>query len=447
MASSSTTSSRTSTATSRHRWIAVVIFFLFMLFHQTDQLMIGPLTTAIMDDFDVSMTQWGAISTGALLVGAVLYPLWGYLYDRYARAKLLALASLLWGLTTTLNAGARTFPVFWATRAATGIDNSAYPGLHSIIADYFGPKVRGKIYGVLQLTTSLGYLLGMVLALTLGAQIGWRNVYFITGGFGILFAVLIFVGVREPLRGESEPELAEMAEIGIHKFDLATAASLFRKPTLILLFIQGFFGVFPWNVVATWIFVYLEKERGYSGNDILILMSTVILILSSGYFIGGAAGDAAFRRTPRGRMAVSTVAVLLGAVFLFLALNTPVENRLLFFVLLSATAIFMPFSAPNMISSVYDVTLPEVRSTALAIQLFIENAGSATAPLIAGIIADAYGGELKPAFLLICTSTWVLCGIFYAAGAYLVPRDIAVLRNQMRERAERDRSGPVVEAS
>jgi MFS family permease len=428
-----------STSSSRHRWIVVVIFFFFMLFHQTDQLMIGPLATSIMTDFHVTMTQWGAISTGALLVGAVLYPLWGFLYDRYARAKLLALASFIWGLTTTLNASAGNFPVFWATRAATGIDNSSYPGLYSIIADYFGPKVRGKIYGVLQLTTPLGYLVGMVLALVVGAMIGWRSVFYITGGFGVLFAVIIFLGVREPLRGEGEPELAELAEIGVHKFNWETAKSLFRKPTLILLFVQGFFGVFPWNVIATWIFVYLEKERGYGNTDILILMSVVILILSSGYFLGGAAGDAAFRRTPRGRMAVSSVAVLLGAIFLYLALNTPVESRTLFFILLSITAIFMPFAGPNMISSVYDITLPEVRSTALAIQLFIENAGAATAPLIAGIIADSYGGALKPAFLAICTSTWVLCAIFYAVGAYLIPRDIAVLRAQMRERADAER--------
>lgn len=436
-----------STSSSRHRWLAVVIFFLFMLFHQTDQLMIGPLASSIMGDFNVTMTQWGAISTGALLVGAVLYPLWGYLYDRYARAKLLALASFLWGVTTTFNSVARSFPVFWVTRAATGIDNSSYPGLYSIIADYFGPKVRGKIYGVLQLTTPLGYLLGMVLALILGGAIGWRGVYYITGGFGILFALVIFLGVREPLRGESEPELAEMAEIGVYRFDLATAKDLFRKPTLLLLFIQGFFGVFPWNAVAIWIFYYLEKERGYGSNDILILMSVVILIMSLGYFIGGAAGDAAFRRTPRGRLAVSAIAVLLGAIFLVLALNTPVENRPLFFVLLSLTAIFMPFAGPNMISSVYDITLPEVRSTALAVQLFIENAGSATAPLIMGIIADAYGGVLKPAFLLVCTTTWVLCAIFYAAGAYLVPRDIAVLRAQMRERAEQGQPGQPVVAS
>ena len=38
----------------RHRWLAVAIFFLFMLLHQTDRLLIGPLTSAIMAEFDLT---------------------------------------------------------------------------------------------------------------------------------------------------------------------------------------------------------------------------------------------------------------------------------------------------------------------------------------------------------------------------------------------------------
>ncbi len=419
---------------SRHRWVVVGVFFAFMLLHQSDKLLIGPLTTPIMNTFGINEAQMGAVSTVALLVGAVLYPVWGYLYDRYARAKLLALASAIWGVTTMLNASAPTYPAFLGTRASTGIDNSSYPGLHSIIADYFGPEVRGKIYGTLQLTAPLGYLLGMVLALLLGGVIGWRNVFYLTGSLGIVMAAIIFFAVREPPRGQSEPEMANLEEIVNYRFEWKTARALFRKPTMIVLFIQGFFGVFPWQVITFWIFRYLEVERGYSSNAILITMTIVVLILASGYFVGGAAGDWAFKRTPRGRLIVSAIAVLLGAVFLVVALNMPVQAQLPFLIALSVTAIFMPFASPNMISSVYDITLPEVRSTALAIQLFIENAGAATAPLLAGIIA--VHADLKTALLLICTTAWVLCAIFYAVGAYLIPRDIAVLRAQMRERAE-----------
>ena len=61
-----------------------------MLLHQADKLLIGPLTTPIMAEFNLNRAQMGFVTTGALLVGAVMYPLWGYLYDRYARAKLLA---------------------------------------------------------------------------------------------------------------------------------------------------------------------------------------------------------------------------------------------------------------------------------------------------------------------------------------------------------------------
>ena len=85
---------------SGYRWFTVVIFFLFMLLHQSDKLLIGPLTTPIMEEFGIDEVQMGAVTSGALLVGAFLYPLWGYLYDRYARARLLALAAFLWGSTT-----------------------------------------------------------------------------------------------------------------------------------------------------------------------------------------------------------------------------------------------------------------------------------------------------------------------------------------------------------
>jgi MFS transporter, Spinster family, sphingosine-1-phosphate transporter len=77
--------------------------------------------------------------TGALIVGTVLYPIWGYLYDRFARAKLLALASLLWGATTWLSAIVRTYPAFLATRASTGVDDSSYPGLYYADCRLFRP--------------------------------------------------------------------------------------------------------------------------------------------------------------------------------------------------------------------------------------------------------------------------------------------------------------------
>jgi MFS transporter, Spinster family, sphingosine-1-phosphate transporter len=423
---------------SKNRWVAVAIFFFFMLLHQSDKLLIGPLTLDIIDEFNITQTQMGAVFTGALLVGAFAYPLWGYLYDRFSRAKLLSLASLLWGTTTWFSAIAPTYGLFVASRASTGIDDSSYPGLYSLMADYFGPKVRGKIYGFLQLTQPIGYLVGMLLALLLGGIIGWRAVFYITGGLGILLSVVIFFGVKEAARGTSEPELAGLEQIGSYRFDWQVARDLFKKPTLLLLFAQGFFGVFPWNVITYWFFAYLERERGYADESILITMVPAVLVLAAGYPVGGALGDFLFRRTPRGRIIVSSIGVITGAVLLVITLNIPLEEQTLFMGMLVLTALFIPFAAPNVISTIYDITLPEVRATANATSSFIESMGAALAPLITGIIADR--SSLHDAILILCVSAWLVCFVFFIFTAIYVPKDIALLREQLRQRAQYEQS-------
>jgi MFS family permease len=427
------------TASRRYRWFVVAVLFCFMLLHQTDKLLIGPLTTPIMEAFGIDEAQMGAVFTGALIVGAVFYPLWGYLYDRFARARLLALASFIWGATTWLSAIVPTFPLFLATRATTGIDDSSYPGLFSLVSDYFGPRSRGKVNGLLNLASPLGYMIGLVLALVAGPLIGWRNVFLITGVVGVALAAVIFLTVREAPRGGAEPELAGLQEIAVYRFEWSAALSLLRRRTLLPLYLQGFFGFFPWNVISAWFFRYLQTERGYTNQQVLPVMATAVLFMAGGNLLGGALGDLLFGYNPRGRLAVCTLGVLMGLVLLYLTIHVPLENTLLFAALLCATALFIPFSGPNVIATVHDITPPEVRSTALAVQYFIESAGAALAPLIVGLLAVRT--SLTDAILLVCVSTWAVCAFFLAIALYLAPRDIEALRSQMRQRARESQAG------
>jgi MFS family permease len=423
---------------SSYRWNVVFIFFFFMLLHQTDKLLIGPLKGQISEDFGITNTQFGLVVSGALVVGTILYPIWGYLYDRFARSKLLSLASFIWGSTTWLSAIVPSYGAFVATRASTGIDDSSYPGLYTLVADYFGPEMRSKVYGLLQLSQPVGYLLGMVLALMVAPGLGWRNIFFITGGLGLVIAVLIFFGVKEMPRGRSEPEFAGMEEMTQFKFSWDQAKEVFKKKTMWFVFLQGFTGVFPWNVITYFFFDYLATERGYDEGSVLLTMGPVVLILAAGYFIGGSLGDWAFKRNRKGRILTSSAGVLLGALFLLLALNTPIEARGQFFILMALTAAFMPFSAPNVISTVYDVIVPEVRSTAQSVEYFIENSGAAFAPILAGVIADAF--DMGTAILSVSLASWGLCFLFYMGALFFIDSDIETLRTQMAQRAAREKA-------
>lgn len=441
-----------------YRWFVFIIFMFFMLLHQSDRLLIGSLEKPVEEAFNIGVKEWGWINTGALVVAALFYPFWGWAADKWSRSKLIALASFIWGATTWFGAIAPTYPWFLGARSSTGIDDSSYPGLYSLLGDYFEPKKRGLVYGLLQTMQPIGYIIGMALALFLGGAIGWRNVFIITGSLGIVMAAFIFFGVKDVPRGQSETELKDVKDLDKKfKFNWKTVGSLFKQPSMILIFLQGFFGVFPWNVITFFFIGYLQSpERGnYSDGAVMLTMVPAVLALAIGYPIGGWLGDKLFKKTKSGRVIIGTIGVIMGAIFLYLTLMTPpsyfnllgmvVNGNTLFFILLLIAAIFIPFASPNVLSTVYDISVPEIRSTANAVESFIESIGAATAPLITGYIISGLeaSGTAKPrttAMILICLTAWLLCFFFFLFTIFLVPKEIDKMHKELARRADADKA-------
>jgi MFS family permease len=420
-----------------YRWFVVGTFFFFMLLHQTDMLMVGSLQVPITEEFGIGNREWGFINTGALLVAMFLYPLWGYLYDHYGRAKLLALASFVWGATTWLNSIARTYPSFLMTRASTGIDDSSYPGLYTVISDYFGPTARSTIFGFLQLAQPIGYLLGMILALMVAPLIGgWRALFYITGTLGLILSAVIFFWVKEPPRGKAEPEFEGLddAEMQTFHFSWREAREIFKNKTMWFVFLQAVMNNFPWNVITYFFFGYLMTERGYDEDAVLFTMAPAVLLIAAGYYLGGFLGDALFKRSNKGRIYVSSAGVLLSAIFFYFAMTTPIEARTQFFVLMCLTAVVIPFSTPNIVATVYDVIVPEVRSTAQSIEQFAETLGAAFAPAITGILAVNIG--LSNAITYTSVFAWALNFLFMFGVLFFIEGDIKSLRGQMAQRVQ-----------
>jgi fucose permease len=258
-------------------------------------------------------------------------------------------------------------------------------------------------------------------------------VFYLTGSLGIIVSFVIFLFVKDRPRGSMEPELSSVEHLERFKFSWKTVGGLFKKKSLIILFLQGFIGVFPWNVITYWFFDYLKTERGYNDTQTLLTMVPAVLVLAAGYPLGGMLGDRLFKKTPKGRVIVGAAGVAIGAVLLWITMNIPMGAQLPFGIMLCLTALFIPFASPNVLSSFYDVTEPEIRATTNAAQNFIEAAGSALAPLMAGIIADR--STLGNAILIICTGAWVACFAFFIFAVRFIPKDIADLKEKLKARA------------
>ncbi len=417
---------------SSHRTV-VVILFSFMLFHQADKTILAPLLSSIMIDFNINEATMGAVSSLSIIVSSILYPVWGTLYDRFERSKLLSLASLIWGSTTGLSAIAPNINIFMLTRASTGIDDSSYPGLYSLLSDYFEPVQRGKIYGLMQTTGPLGFTLGILLSTFLDPVIGWRNIFLITGSVGILISVLIFFGVKDRPRGASEPELQGVSEIAEHRLTWKDVKQLRKIKSLMYLIAHGFVGLFIWNMLVFWLLHYLKAERGYTPMAAMLTMLMVNAALVIGYFGGGFLGDQLFKRESRGRMVLASAGTFLGGITLIIAFLLPLTNRMLFLGLLFFTGICLAGVSPNLVATIHDITPPEVRSTAQAFrQLFIDG-GAAAAPFVAGLIAVRT--SLHRAILSTSIIAWVIGTALVLMITRHVSQDIANLRSALQDRA------------
>lgn len=412
------------------RWATLAVLLCFTLLHQADRLIIGPLTSSIMDSFHINEAQMGTVLSGALVTGGLLFPLWGYLFDRFSRARLLAMAAALWGATTWLSAVVPTFGWFVASRAATGIDDASVPGAYSLLADTFEPRVRGKVFAVLKMSIPVGYVVGAALATFLAPRIGWRWVFVVTGAAGMVVAVLVALFVREAPRGATEPELVGASGASL-TFRWSAARRLLKRRTILALYAQGFLAVIPINVVTFWMYRYLEMERGYSGQASLSVAIVTVTGLAMGLPLGGTLGDRLFRTMPRGRLLV-VAATIPGSFVLCAALLVPVTHHVTFALLAMVGSFLTGFAAPNIVATISDVSLPEVRSTALSMQSLVETTGAALAPLLTGIVALRI--SLGTAFLVLIAGASVLWIPCYLIALRNVSGDIEQTRAELRAR-------------
>jgi ACS family hexuronate transporter-like MFS transporter len=387
-----------------YRWFVVIILFLFLTFHSADLFIISAVNPQLIEEFKVDYVTMGFLFSISLLIATILYPLWGFLYDKYSRKLLVSLAALIWGSTTWINALSRVFSQFFITRIITTIDDAAPPGVYSLVADYFEPKDRGKAMGVINASSPIGAILGTVIPLMIiDAGLNWRNAFFITGSIGIIMGLIIYFFIKDVPRGTSEPELSGKLVSDIYKAKLSDLKILLKNKSLLLLYAQGFFGVFPWNAITFWIITYMVMERKLSSELVMIVMVVWLIAMSIGNIIAGYLSDLLFRKTKRGRAMFGAIIVFFSALLIYLTMYSETFESFFFFGVL--TAFEIPMAGPSVSAAITDVTEPELRGSATAYLRFFENIGSSISPALVGIIS--MGSTLQFSITLISSLTWI----------------------------------------
>ena len=224
--------------------------------------------------------------------------LFGWLSDRYGRARALRWSILAFSAVTGLTATADSLPelVFWRALAGIGLGGEWAAG-SVLVAETWPAAHRGKAIGLMQSAWAIGYMLAAVLAAAILPDWGWRPLFVA----GLLpAAATLWMRRGWPSRRNGARTRTPSP---------APSASLFRPPlrrTVLLVaalcscVLFGYWGLF------TWLPAYLSTPVARGGAGLTVLQSSGWIIpLQVGAFFGyisfgfwPTASDAARRSSP-----------------------------------------------------------------------------------------------------------------------------------------------------
>ncbi len=416
----------------RSRFFFVVLMFLFLFFQQWMGLMIEPITIQFSESASV-LDRWiNTILPVQVIFAMIFLPVWGILFDRHTRKRVLSLAGFLWGVSAWLMGIAPTFPTFNISRVLSGMASASYSGIYAMVGDLFKPTNRGKVFSLLLLAQPLAIIFVAVIPEISVSPYGWRPILLLFGAIAFLITIAIQLFIKEPKRGAKEPALADIRITGTYLLESDIGLKDVITPSLFLVFMFIFIGTIPVYVLLVGMLDYLRVTYALPTPIVLSNMLPTMVGVLLGYPLGGFLGDFFFRYKKYGRLVTSLLGMVIPPVFLYRALQMEdvLTGRFVLFILI--VSVFMAVVLPNLMASIMDVALPETRATAGALALLFQSLGIFVAPMIFSW-AQVYL-SIGDAMLVISIAGWMLCLLLCVGLIILIPRDIEHLRQHMAYR-------------
>lgn len=254
-----------------------------------------PLLAAIAQSLDASVQDTGLIPTlsqiGYALGNLLIVPLGDLLERRRLIVTMLAATALALGMA------ALSPNITWLIVASLLIGTTTIvPQITVPFAALLAPpQARGKVVG----TVMSGLLIGILLARTVsgfvGAEFGWRAMYWIASGFMLVLAIALFC-----LLPKSQPAIIMSYQQLMHSMLKLLREPVLQKASLTGAMAFGSFSVF-WSTLV----FFLEQPPYNYGSDIAGLFGLIGVV---GAAAAPMAGRLADKRSPRLAVAIGLIA-------------------------------------------------------------------------------------------------------------------------------------------
>jgi predicted MFS family arabinose efflux permease len=415
-------------------WPVLLLLFSINLLNYIDRYVLSGVLPLVEKAFPgVSKEQLGWLAPAFLIVYMLTSPVFGFLGDRMARKILVGLGVQLWSLATAAAGMARSFAQLFISRMFVGVGEAAYgTTAPTIISDLYPKSSRGRALALFYVAIPAGSALGYLLGGVVGEGWSWRAAFWVVGLPGLLVGLAAYF-IREPTRGATEEvDEQELARFLQRRPRLRDYLDLFRVKSFMLNTLGMTAYTYSIGGIAYWMPTFLHQERHLPLAKAnfqfgLVTVGTGIV----GTLAGGQIADRLARRVRGAYFLVCGVSMLLAAPAFYVAMLSP--TPWIYWTALVVAELFLFVNTGPGNTILVNVTLPDVRTTAFAVNIFIIHAlGDVLSPVIMGATADR--SSLANAFLQ-TGGVVVLSGLLWAAGTPFLGRDTDRVRERMEESA------------
>jgi len=403
---------------------AYVMFILVVVytFNFIDRQIIGILAVPIKADLALTDTQLGLMGglAFALFYTALGIPI-AMLADRSNRTWIMTIALTLWSAMTALCGTVHSFWQLFFARLGVGVGEAGgVAPAYSLISDYFPPQQRARALSIYSFGIPIGSALGIVFGGVIASKIDWRYAFFAVGIAGIIIAPIFKLTVAEPQRGRFDPN---------HITDAAPSlGTIIRKLTHKPSFWIMSFGAACSSMMGYGLFFWLPsffvRSYGISLLNASLFYGAILLVGGlAGIWLGGSLADR-FGADRRGAyVVIPAIAFVATVPFYVVGILSP-NLTMTFFAMLVPTALGLVWLGP-VLSAIQHVVPPNMRATASAIFLFINNLiGIGVGTMAIGMLSDnlqaRYGDDSLRYAILAGTSFYIAASIlFFLSAKYL----------------------------
>ncbi|HVM54666.1 MAG TPA: MFS transporter [Acidimicrobiales bacterium] len=194
----------------------LLVLFALNAVDELDRTAFGILLPEIREHFNLDLQ--GALSLIGLIGGIALVlqvPIAHYA-DRAPRVRLALIGASAWAMFSLGTGLAWTVWFLVVMRSGSGIGKAVVDPTHnSLIADYYAPEHRSKVYSFHRAANAVGAFVGPMAAGLIAYSFGWRAPFFI---FAIPTMIVVVLGLRlkDPKRGSHERRAMGASEEAIN---------------------------------------------------------------------------------------------------------------------------------------------------------------------------------------------------------------------------------------